>query len=581
MKRILTLLFIAILFTACNRSKPDYATLFEKSDYLETDNYESSIAYAKMLAKNLKEVNYETIGKTSQGREIPMLIVDENGSTKPEKIRKSGKTVILIQACIHPGEPNGKDAGFMLIRDMLVNKQNDDLLKYFTILFIPIMNPDGLANFSPYHRLNQNGPKMTGWRVNAQGMNLNRDYTKLQTAEMQAFVAAFNKWQPDLFIDTHATDGADYQYVMTYSIEDFGNYDASLSNWLSQTWEPQITAAMAKKDKAISRYIEFDPWGDPTAALVENSFSAMFSESYAMARNCPGILMETHSLKPYKERVMASYDMIVETMRIIHQDADNFKKAITDAKKNDLTLKELPASIFPSRKDTTWVNFLGYEFKKVKSDVTGGEYISYDNTKPETRRTMKFRDDTPSRMLAVPKEYVIPAQCGEVIDIVKAHGFEVEMLKKDKTMTVNTYRFKDVQFYPVPSEGRSRVSSFQAEEISREVTFPKGSAVVKTSQNGVRLLMNLLEPEMDGSLLKWGFFNDIFQRTEYFEIYNMEPMAKTMMEKDPLLAVQFKDWMATFDAKTPPTQYEILNWFYERSPYYDSNYMTYPVGIVR
>lgn len=581
MKRILTLLFIAILFTACNRSKPDYATLFEKSDYLETDNYESSIAYAKMLAKNLKEVNYETIGETSQGREIPMLIVDENGSTKPEKIRKSGKTVILIQACIHPGEPNGKDAGFMLIRDMLVNKQNDDLLKYFTILFIPVMNPDGLANFSPYHRLNQNGPKLTGWRVNAQGMNLNRDYTKLQTAEMQAFVAAFNKWQPDLFIDTHATDGADYQYVMTYSIEDFGNYDASLSNWLSQTWEPQITAAMAKKDKAISRYIEFDPWGDPTAALVENSFSAMFSESYAMARNCPGILMETHSLKPYKERVMASYDMIVETMRIIHQDADNFKKAITDAKKNDLTLKELPASIFPSRKDTTWVNFLGYEFKKVKSDVTGGEYISYDNTKPETRRTMKFRDDTPSRMLAVPKEYVIPAQCGEVIDIVKAHGFEVEMLKKDKTMTVNTYRFKDVQFYPVPSEGRSRVSSFQTEEISREVTFPKGSAVVKTSQNGVRLLMNLLEPEMDGSLLKWGFFNDIFQRTEYFEIYNMEPMAKTMMEKDPLLAVQFKDWMATFDAKTPPTQYEILNWFYERSPYYDSNYMTYPVGIVR
>ncbi len=581
MKRILTLLFIAILFTACNRSKPDYATLFEKSDYLETDNYESSIAYAKMLAKNLKEVNYETIGKTSQGREIPMLIVDENGSTKPEKIRKSGKTVILIQACIHPGEPNGKDAGFMLIRDMLVNKQNDDLLKYFTILFIPVMNPDGLANFSPYHRLNQNGPKLTGWRVNAQGMNLNRDYTKLQTAEMQAFVTTFNKWQPDLFIDTHATDGADYQYVMTYSIEDFGNYDASLSNWLSQTWEPQITAAMAKKDKAISRYIEFDPWGDPTAALVENSFSAMFSESYAMARNCPGILMETHSLKPYKERVMASYDMIVETMRIIHQDADNFKKAITDARKNDLTLKELPASIFPSRKDTTWVNFLGYEFKKVKSDVTGGEYISYDNTKPETRRTMKFRDDTPSRMLAVPKEYVIPAQCGEVIDIVKAHGFEVEMLKKDKTMTVNTYRFKDVQFYPVPSEGRSRVSSFQAEEISREVTFPKGSAVVKTSQNGVRLLMNLLEPEMDGSLLKWGFFNDIFQRTEYFEIYNMEPMAKTMMEKDPLLAVQFKDWMATFDAKTPPTQYEILNWFYERSPYYDSNYMTYPVGIVR
>ena len=581
MKKFFSFLLVLFLMAACNTKDADLMTTFEKSNYLETDSYEGTIAYAKLLAKQFKEVHYQSIGTTAQGREIPLLIVDENGYTKPKKIRKSGKNIILVESCIHPGEPNGKDAMFLLVRNMLADREYRDLLSDFSFLFIPVLSPDGLANFSPYNRINQNGPKQMGWRVNAQGLNLNRDFTKLDSPELRGFVAMFNHWQPDLFFDTHATDGADYQYVTTYSIEDFGNYDKGLSSWLGKVWEPEIKNAMMDLGMPITRYIEFHPWGDPTASLYDQSFSAMFSEAYTTARNCPGILLETHMLKPYKDRVLSTYHMIVETLKIIRNDKANFNNLLTQAKKNDLTLKEIPIKMQSELNDTIWENFLGYHFDTVHSDITGGWYYTYDPTRPETRKTRRIRSSRPEKMLSVPKEYIIPAQYAEVIDIVKAHGFEMNLLKTEKTLNVSTYRFSNVSFVPTPSEGHCRVAHFDAEEITKDVTFPKGSAVVKTSQNGIRLLMNLLEPEMQGSLFEWGFFNHVLQRVEYFEIYKMEPMAKAMLAADPFLEDQFKQWKASFPKDKQPSQYAIMNWFYERSPYCDKNYLVYPLGMVR
>lgn len=569
------------LMVACSKSDPDLTTTFEKSNYLETDDYEGTIAYAKQLAKQFKEVHYQSIGQTVTGRDVPLLIIDKDGYTKPKKIRNSGRCVVLVQSCIHPGEPNGKDAMFLLIRNMLRGRENGDLLNDFSFLFIPVLSPDGLANFSPFNRINQNGPKQMGWRVNAQGLNLNRDFTKLDTPELRGFAALFNQWQPDLFFDTHATDGADYQYVTTYSIEDFGNYDAGLSQWLSSVWEPKIKTAMNELDIPITRYIEFHPWGDPTGSLYDESFSAMFSEAYTMARNCPGILLETHMLKPYKDRVLSTYHMIVETLRIIAADKVNFQNVLAQARNNDLNLSELPVNMQSELNDTIWEDFLGYHFDTVQSNITGSWYYSYDPTKPETRITRRIRATRPEKTLNVPKEYIIPAQYKEVIDIVEAHGFEMNLLKSEKTLQVNTYCFSDVSFMPTPSEGRCRVARFNAEEITKEVIFPKGSAVVKTSQNGVRLLMNLLEPEMHGSLFEWGFFNHVLQRVEYFEVYKMEPMAQAMLAADPFLKEQFEAWKASFPKDKQPSQYTILNWFYERSPYCDKNYLVYPIGIVR
>jgi hypothetical protein len=273
--------------------------------------------------------------------------------------------------------------------------------------------------------------------------------------------------------------------------------------------------------------------------------------------------------------------MIIETLRIIQNDKENFSNTLAQAKKNDLKINELPINMQSQLNDTIWEDFLGYHFDTVQSDVTGGWYYAYDSARPETRKVRRVFSTRPEKTLSVPKEYIIPAQYSEVIDIVKAHGFEMNLLKSEKTLQVNTYRFSNVEFMPKPSEGHSRVAHADAEEITKEVTFPKGSAVVKTSQNGVRLLMNLLEPEMQGSLFEWGFFNNVLQRVEYFEVYKMEPMAKAMLAADPFLEEQFKQWKASFPKDKEPSQYAILNWFYERSPYCDKNYLVYPVGMVR
>lgn len=581
MKRHFIYILALLFLVSCAPKDTDLTTTFEKSNFLETDDYEGTIAYAKQLARQFKEVHYQSIGQTVLGRDVPLLIVDKDGYTKPRKIHKSGRCVILVQSCIHPGEPNGKDAMFMLIRNMLRNREYSELLNDFSFLFIPVLSPDGLANFSPFNRINQNGPKQMGWRVNAQGLNLNRDFTKLDTPELRAFVALFNEWQPDLFFDTHATNGADYQYVTTYSIEDFGNCDAGISYWLSRVWEPKIKVAMSELDMPVTRYIEFHPWGDPTAPLYDESFSAMFSEAYTTARNCPGILLETHMLKPYKDRVLSTYHMIVETLKIIANDKAVFQNTLAEAKDNDLELSELPINMQSELNDTLWTDFLGYHFDTMQSDVTGGWYYAYDTSRPETRRTRRIRATRPEKTLNVPKEYIIPAQYADVIDIVKAHGFDINYLKSEKTLNVSNYRFDNVEFAPRPSEGRSRVARFDAQEITKDITFPKGSAVVKTSQNGVRLLMNLLEPEMQGSLFEWGFFNNVLQRVEYFEVYKMEPMAREMLAADPFLKEQFEAWKASFPKDRQPTQYAVLNWFYERSPYCDKSYLVYPIGIVR
>lgn len=577
------LLLLCLFITACsNKEQVTYITHFEKTGGTETDNYDNTIAYCHLLADNLKEVSYESTGFSGQQREIPLLIVDENGSTDVQQIKKSGKIIVLLESCIHPGEPNGKDAGFLLIRDMLVHGNNKDLLKDITILFLPVISPDGLADFSPYNRINQNGPVDMGWRVTAQGYNLNRDFMKLDTPEIKAFVEMFNKWEPDFFFDTHATNGADYQYVSTYMIEDNSMYDRSIGLWLETVWEPSIVSTMESLNTPVCRYITFSHWGNPTTPLLQHSSSPMFSQAYAASRNCPAVLLETHMLKPYKDRVISTYNIVLETMRLLRDDKTAFIEMLTEAKEHDRQLKSLPVNYELNYYDTSFVDFLGYEFHYEKSEITGGDYVVYDRTKPIVKRQAVMKTNMPTKFLPVPKQYIIPVQYDKVIDIVKRHGFPMTFLEDEREFVVDKYVFSDVVFSETPYEGHQRVRKFNSMRVKDTMSFPKGSAVVSTDCNGIRLLMNLLEPEMTHSLFEFGYFNNILQRNEYFEIYKMENTAKEMLQNDTALVRKYHEMLLASDAAMSPEnrQYTILQWFYQNSPYWDKNYNIYPIGIV-
>ncbi|MEI6901281.1 MAG: M14 family zinc carboxypeptidase, partial [Bacteroidota bacterium] len=260
MKNIFFTIILLLLSSTLYSQEDTWLTFFEKSGGVETSRYEETMNFCTRLSDASSWVTFTSFGKSGQGNSLPLLIVDSQGLKTADEVRKSGKAVLLVEACIHPGECEGKDAGITLIRDIVINKKYPGLLDHLTLLFIPIFNVDGFTRFGPYNRINQNGPKEMGWRVNANNLNLNRDFLKAETPEMQAWLKLFNEWMPDFFIDSHTTDGADYQYVITYQMETFGNMDKGLTDWSKSTFIPQMLGKMDEAGFPLFPYIEFRDW---------------------------------------------------------------------------------------------------------------------------------------------------------------------------------------------------------------------------------------------------------------------------------------------------------------------------------
>lgn len=332
MKKLLLIILLLHFFT--NIKAQDWATHYEQSDFKKTPSYAETLDYCKRLDAASPMAALISIGTSPQGKEIPMMIVDRDGLKDPVSIREKGRVITLIQACIHPGEPDGKDAAIILLRDMLINNKHRDLLEKSSILFIPIVNVDGHERFGPYNRINQNGPEEMGWRTNAQNLNLNRDFLKADAGEMQQWLKIYSTWLPEFFIDIHTTDGADFQYALTYDIEVFGTLDSGITRWLSNIYEPRITAKMKENGFPIFPYVQFRNWHDPRSGLRTGAAPPMISQGYAALQNRPALLIETHMLKDYKTRVDATIQMLTHTLFIINHQADNLKTLVEMADKS-------------------------------------------------------------------------------------------------------------------------------------------------------------------------------------------------------------------------------------------------------
>ena len=570
-----------------NRAPVDWQTDFERSGGTATPRYAETIAYCQRLADASPWVSFTRFGTSPQGRDLPLVIVDRNGNFTPAAVRKSGNVVLLVQACIHAGEVEGKDAGLMLIRDMAINQELSCLLDHVTILFIPILNTDGHERFGPFNRINQNGPKEMGWRTTARNLNLNRDFMKADTAEMQAWLQLFTAWLPDFFVDIHSTDGADYQYPLTYGLELFGNLDPEVTAW-TKAYLQKATERMADAGMPIAPYVAFKNWDDPRSGLEAAVSGPRFSTGYVALQNRPGLLIETHMLKDYATRVRAAYEMLRQTLLLLNETHGELQVAVTQADARcaspQFRVSPLPVEFKATEKSTT-VDFLGFEYEVVKSDLTGGDWVKYSD-KPVTFRIAYYNDIVPSLTVTLPLAYLIPPEWDDVIARLALHGVVISRLSRETTVKVRTYRFKDIGFNPGgssenrsgPYEGR-QMCRFDSETIVEERTFPAGTAIVDTAQRAARVIAHFLEPQAPDSFVRWGFFNSIFQETEYAESYVIEKMARQMLAKDPALAEAFaKAKEQSNELRTDPSA--IRNWFYQRTPYFDKRLNVYPVGMI-
>ncbi len=577
---IVLIICIPQIIYSQQKSIAGWQTKFEQSNYTETERYDETISYFKKLAQYSNYAELLSFGVSPQGRKLYCLIVSKDKTFTPAAAKKTSKPVILINNGIHAGEIAGKDASMLLLRDILVTKEKQNLINNTILLVIPIFNVDGHERFSPYNRINQNGPKEMGWRTTAQNLNLNRDWMKADAPEMKAMLKLFSSWLPDFFIDTHTTDGADYQYTITYTMEKYQDIYHEIATWIKNRFEPYIEKYVNQSGYLISPYIGF-MGRKIDDGIRSEAFGPRFSHAYAAVQNRPGLLIETHMMKPYKDRVFSTKALLNAAIEYLNghpnqlialnkrADENSIKEFTVDKKYLPLKL-ELTGKHFPFL-------FKGVKYKRDSSWISGKTMTTYTEVK-EDFNIQKFDDMEVVNSVSAPALYIIPKEWGEwdhLIDRIKLHGIKVEQLSHSKTFIVTKYKFKNIKFANHSYESHQRVKCDYDSYIDT-VTVPAGTYIIPTAQRTIRVILNLLEPKAEDSFLQWGFFNSIFEQKEYAEGYVMEKYAREMMNNNPLLKEDFEKKLKE-DDKFRKNPYARLNFFYKRSLYFDKEFDVYPV----
>lgn len=543
-------------------------TYCERSNFNNTPTYSQTIEFCQKLANNSSMVTYSTIGKSPQGRDIPLLTVDKEGFNSIDSIRARGRTIILIQACIHAGEPDGKDAGLIFIRDIITKNLVNKELEKTSILFIPIINVDGHEDFGEHYRINQNGPKEVGARFTAQKINMNRDFIKADAPEMRAFLKLYNRVMPELFIDIHVTNGADFQYVTTYGMDGAGYLSEPLLSFSKQLFEKELCNNMKQEGYPLFQYFDYKEWGDTDKGIFPSLFAPQYSNGYASANNRLGLLVENHIYKPYKSRVESTYNILVNCTKIVSRHKDEIQNLIakceerwsnTKSAGNDLTL-----SYKANLSDSTTIPYLAWEKHTKKSALSGGTYTYYDHTKPVDTHVKIFPKSSPDKVITIPEYYIVPSHLAFIAELLDLHGIEYKINKTPASISANCYRFDSYKWSPTPYEGRNTLTTTYHETIE-EVRIENGDYIIPTNQPKIKIIAHLLEPDAPSSLLYWGFLNAYIKApTEFWISLNyMETKAPEMLESDPNLRKEFYDLLQkdTTFAKDPQA---ILSFFHKK-----------------
>jgi murein tripeptide amidase MpaA len=574
-----SLLLSLALVAGDNAETGAWQTLAESSAYAETPRYTETMAYFARLDAASDKLCMSAFGTSPQGRALNVVVIADKGECTPEQVHASGKEIILVQSGIHPGEIEGKDALMAFARDLTVLGKHPDLLRDTVLVAIPIFNVDGHERVSPYNRINQNGPNAMGWRATAQNLNLNRDYVKADAPEMQAWLKLWNAWQPDLLIDLHNTNGADYQYELTWKFETTANIHPALAEWNRVALGKRVQRAMQKRGWKLFDYITGVDDTDISAGLVMENSGPRYSTGYAAIANRAGLLIETHMLKDFRTRVLVNQDLLLEVLREVARHPGSLRKAVRAAEATSAARATTPDAPLPVRfqlsDKTREMTFLGVADKRVDSDISGAKWVQYD---PKTPRAIQLpvRDDLQTTLsIAAPAAYLVPVQWQTAIDKLDLHGIAYTRIQTATRVSASAYRFDKVEWAKQPFEGRLAITTLDQHEEAGEFDIPAGSVLVATTQPRGDIAMHLLEPQAPDALIRWGFFNAIFEQKEYAEPRILERMAREMLAADPALQTQF-------DAKLKDPAFAADRWarlyfFYERSPFFDREYMRYPV----
>ncbi|WP_117885264.1 M14 family metallopeptidase [Aureibaculum luteum] len=573
MKKIyLLFLFIHFSILVVSQTKNDFITTFEKSNGTETATYKQTIQFYSDLANRYPEIQLQEIGQTDSGKPLHIAIFNPNKEFDFLEMEKS-KVVLLINNGIHPGESDGIDATMMLYRDVVQGKIKAP--KNVVLVTIPIYNVGGSLNRNLHSRTNQNGPKAYGFRGNARNFDLNRDFIKNDTKNAKTFAKIFHLVNPDVFIDNHVSNGADYQYSLTHLFTQHNKLGGNLGSYIHNKMMPELENKLSQKKWDITPYVNVFN-STPEKGFTQFMDYPRYSTGYTTLFNTLGMMVETHMLKPYKQRVEGTYELMKSMLEIMEENSTEIKAIRRNYYKTILKQKNYPLDWELDTTKNSTLNFKGFEGKMIPSEITGKLRLKYDRSKPFTKKVTYQNYFKPTIEIAIPKGYMIPQGWYNVIDLLKINNIKMRAINKDTTFSVEAYRISEYKTRKSAYEGHYQHYNTTIESKRKNMTFKSGDYLIYTNQPGVRYLLETLEPQGPDSFFNWNFFDTILQQKEGFSPYVWEDLAKEILDNNSALKKTFEDKRAN-DDDFANNWYSQLKWIHNHSDYYEKAHMEYPV----
>ena len=569
-------LVLCFLFIACETKEEEenvsFKTTFETSKGLETATYHETIEFYRSLAKEYPEINIQSIGATDSGYPLHIATFNKDGDFSFERLRKD-KLLMLVNNGIHPGESDGIDATMLLFRDLAQKKIKNP--ENVILITIPVYNIGGALNRNSSTRANQNGPISYGFRGNAQNYDLNRDFIKADTKNAKSFAEIFHLIKPDIFIDNHVSNGADYQYTLTHLFTQHNKLGGTIGSYLDGNFKPELERKLEKEGWDITPYVNvFNR--PPETGFSQFLDSPRYSTGYTTLWNTMGIMVETHMLKPYKKRVEGTYAFLSAIISITDWQKETIKEFKKDRFQEIVNAKNYHLNWQIDTTKSSSLNFKGYKADTLISEVTGMSRLRYNREKPFTKEVKYQNYFKPKDTVEIPAAYIFKKGWHKVIENLTTNKIEFFELENDTTLTVEAYKINSYQTRNNAYEGHYLHYNTMVDAYEKSLSFSKGDVVVPANQYGIRYLLETLEPQAPDSFFNWNFFDTILQQKEGFSPYVFEDEAFKILQENEALRTSFllkKEKEEQFAANW----YAQLDWIFKKSKYYEAAHMQYPI----
>lgn len=567
------ILFGLSLFAHAQES---WVTPFER-DSTYSAHYDEVIRYYAELDSAYDEVKQLSYGSTDVGKPLQLLVVNTAGNFDPAQVKANGKAILMVMNGIHPGESCGVDASMMWVRDMVQSKSR--LLDSVVLAIIPIYNVGGALERSCCTRANQNGPIMQGFRGNGQYLDLNRDCSKADSRNMKAFTELFHQWRPQFFIDTHTSNGADYQHTMTLIGTQRDKLQPLLAEYLYDKLWTDLFAQMEHKGWPMTPYV-MPINRTPDNGLLAFLETPRYSTGYTALFNTIGFVTEAHMFKPFDQRVWATYAFLQSSLEALARDRNEVLMLQRKADQEIARQRTFHLQWEPDTSTFQQVVFNGYTDTMLTSRVSGHQRLHYMRHQPWSDSIRWYDRYQSTDSATAPLAYIIPQAWQRSIQQLQANDVQLYRLTDTITLQVEVDYIEEVTTLQSPWEGHYFHREVATRKDTQRILYQPGDYVVFIDQWVNRYIVEMLEPTAADSWFRWNYFDAILMQKEYFSGYVFDPMAADYLDRQPDIRAALEAAKKE-DPSLADNHYRQLDFVYKRSPYYERSHKRYPVARLR